>query len=136
MRRLAAAILVLFIVPGLPASQGTPVKVVAHTPGQDEAGVRLTTPIRVQFSAGLDRSTLEGRISLAYSAEDSRERGEPEPPAIAYEIEYTAGDHTLVVRPVDGWLRFREVRFALGEGVRGVDGALVEPFALTFMTGG
>lgn len=113
-----------------------PVTVIAHSPARNEADVQLDTPIRVQFSGEVDPSTVEGWITLAYSAEDSKERGEPEPPAIAFEIEYIAKDRTLVIRPVDGWLRFREVRFALGTGARGVDGAPVEPFVLTFMTGG
>jgi hypothetical protein len=116
--------------------QGTSVTVIFHAPGQNEAGVRLTTPIRLQFSAELDPSTLEGHIALGYSAEDSKERGEPEPPRIAYETEYVRADRAVFIRPVGGWLRFREVRLTLGEGIRSTGGAGLEPFSLTFTTGG
>lgn len=116
--------------------QGTRVTVIFHAPGQDEAGVRLTTAVRVQFSADVDPSTLPAHITLAYSAEDSKERGEPEPPQVAYETEYVRADRALFIRPTGGWLRFREVHLTLSEGIRSIDGAPLEPFSLTFTTGG
>jgi hypothetical protein len=136
--KLFAATVVLLAVAALGAAgaQVERVKVIAHEPGQDEAGVNLTTPIRVTFSAELDRSTLEGQIALAYSAEDSKERGEPEPPAIAYETDYMSEDRTLIIRPINGWLRFRDVRLTLGDGIRGTNGASLERFSLGFTTGG
>lgn len=137
MKSIATTVVLLAAVGlGAARAQVERVKVIAHEPGQDAAGVGLTTPVRVQFSADLDRSTLDGEIALAYSAEDSKDRGEPEPPAIAYETEYVSKDRSLVIRPVNGWLRFREVRLTLGDGIRGTNGASLERFSLRFTTGG
>lgn len=135
-RLVLAPALVICLAAGATGESAASVTVITHSPARNETDVRLDAPIRVQFSADIDPSTLEGQITLAYSAEDSRERGEPEPPKIAYEVEYLAKDRTLVIRSVNGWLRFREVRFVLGGGARGVSGAPVEPFVLRFMTGG
>jgi hypothetical protein len=105
-------------------------------PGQDEAGVSLAAPIRLQFSAPLDASTLTGQITLAYSTEDSRERGEPEPPAIDFSTSYDAADRALIVRPMKPWERFREVRLTLSDGISSVSGERLRPFSLRFTTGG
>lgn len=137
MKTITVTVVLLAVVAlGAARAQVDRVKVIAHDPAQDAAGVSLSTPIRVQFSADLDRSTLDGQIALAYSAEDSKERGEPEPPAIAYETDYVSKDRTLIIRPVNGWLRFREVRLTLGEGIRSTNGASLERFSLKFTTGG
>lgn len=137
MSRIAiSAALVSCLAAGVTGEPAASVAVIAHSPGQNEADVRLDTPIRVQFSADIDPSTLEGQITLAYSAEDSKARGEPEPPRVAYQTEYVAPERTLIITPIGGWLRFREVRLMLDEGIRGADGAPLEPFALRFTTGG
>lgn len=131
-----AAAIVSCLAAGLTGEPVASVAVIAHSPGQNEADVPLDTPIRVQFSADIDPSTLEGQIALAYSAEDSKERGEPEPPAIAFETQYVEAERALIIRPVDGWLRFREVRLTLDEGIRSKAGAALQAFALRFTTGG
>lgn len=117
------------------AQTGT-VEVIFSIPGRGEAGVKLTTPVRLQFSAHLDEATLSDHIWVAYSPEDSRDRGEPEPPAIGFVAEYDGGDRALTIRPTKPWERFREVRVRLDGGIRSADGRPLKPYELTFMTGG
>lgn len=137
MRRATAALAILScLATAALGGQDQPVTVIFHDPGQDEAGVGLTTPIRLQFSADLDPSTFDGHITLGYSVEDSKERGEPEVPTIVFETHYERADRALVLRPVNGWLRFREIRLALGEGIRSRSGAPLQAFTLRFVTGG
>ena len=120
----------------LVAAQAETLEVIFSVPGQDDAGVSLAAPIRLQFSAHLDASSLKDQITLAYSAEDSRERGEPEPPAIDFSTSYDAADRALTIRPTRPWERFREVRMTLGAGIQGASGERLKPFALSFTTGG
>jgi hypothetical protein len=67
---------------------------------------------------------------------DSRDRGEPEPPPIAFTAEYDGGDRTQTLRPSKPWERFREVHVGLGSGNRSAAGASLKPFSLVFTTGG
>jgi hypothetical protein len=112
------------------------VEVIFSDPGPNQAGVALKTPVRLQFSDDMDAATFDGRVRLAYSAEDSRERGEPEPPVIEFEVTYVGADRALTIRPRESWLRFREVRLRFLDGIRGVSGAPLRPFELAFTTGG
>jgi hypothetical protein len=123
---------------GVPAVTGQPevAEVIFSDPGPNQAGVALKTPIRLQFSANMDAATFDGRVRLAYSAEDSKERGEPEPPAIRFDVTYDPADRALAIRPREPWLRFREVRLLLLEGIQGTSGAPLRPFELVFTTGG
>ena len=91
-----------------------------HLPRQDEAGVSLRTPIRLQFSADLDAVDAgRSNVTLEYSTEDSRDRGEPEPPAIRFTAAYDGKDRSVTIQPSAPWERFREVRLHLTDGVRG-----------------
>ena len=135
-RALVILTLAASLAPSAMAVQAGAVEVIFATPGADEAGVSLSTPIRLQFSAHLDASTLTDQIALAYSPEDSRERGEPEPPPIDFSTRYDGADRALTIRPTKPWERFREVRLTLGDGIRSAAGERLQPFSLTFTTGG
>jgi hypothetical protein len=117
-------------------TQPAPIEVIFHAPGQDEAGVSLRAPVRLQFSADLDVSTLPANVTAEYSTEDSRDRGEPQPPAIRVTIAYDGKDRRVTIQPSVPWERFREVRVRLSDGIRGTSGARLAPFALRFTTGG
>ncbi len=135
-RAVATAGLVAAMTLSLVAAPSEPVEVIFSVPGQDEAGVRLNAPIRLQFSAHLDATTLQDQITLVYSLQDSLERGEPEPPAIEFSTSYDAADRALTIRPTRPWERFREVRLTLGAGIRSAAGEHLKSFALSFTTGG
>jgi hypothetical protein len=122
--------------PAAPPPPPPPLDVVFSSPNEGESEVRLDASIRLQLSRDLDVASLKDRIRLTYSQTDSVERGEPQPPAIAFTINYTPANRGLEIRPVQPLERFRVVRLELLEGVRGPDGAVLRPFTLNFTTGG
>jgi hypothetical protein len=84
----------------------------------------------------VDARSFDKRIRLSYSAEESAERGEAQPPAIAFAITYRAGARALEIRPSRPLERFRHVAVDLLEGIVGTDGSALRPWRLQFTTGG
>ena len=113
-----------------------PLEVNFSSPIEGEADVRLDTVVRIQFSRDVDPASLEKRIRVQYSKEESAERGEAQPPAIAFAVRYDAGTRALVVTPTRALERFRQVTLELLDGIVGKDGAVLQPWKLNFSTGG
>lgn len=113
-----------------------PVEVLFTAPAEGEADVRLAERIRIQLSRDLDPSTLKDRVRLTYSATDSTDRGEAQPPSIAFTMNYTRENRALEIRPEEPFERFRLVTLEILPGVKGTDGGDMLPFKLTFTTGG
>jgi Bacterial Ig-like domain len=113
-----------------------PVEILFTAPAEGEADVRSTERIRMQLSRDLDPATLKDHVRLTYSAADSKERGEAQPPAIAFTTNYTKENRALEIRPAEPLARFRLVKMEILEGVKGTDGGPMKPFTLTFTTGG
>jgi len=113
-----------------------PVEILFAAPAEGEADVRSTERIRLQLSRDLDPATLKDHVRLTYSAADSKERGEAQPPSIAFTTNYTKENRALEIRPSGPLERFRLVRMEILEGVKGTDGGPMKPFTLTFTTGG
>lgn len=113
-----------------------PVEVLFTAPAEGEADVRSSERIRIQLSRDLDPATLQDRVRITYSAADSRERGEAQPPSVAFTTSYTREHRALEIRPAAPLERFRLVKLEILEGVKGTDGGAMKPFTLTFTTGG
>ncbi len=113
-----------------------PVEILFTAPAEGEADVRSTERIRMQLSRDLDPATLKDHVRLTYSAADSKERGEAQPPSIAFTTNYTKENRALEIRPAEPLARFRLVKMEILEGVKGTDGGPMKPFTLTFTTGG
>jgi hypothetical protein len=113
-----------------------PVEILFAAPAEGEADVRLTARIRMQLSRDLDQATLKDHVRLTYSAADSKERGEAQPPSIAFTTNYARENRALEIRPSEPLERFRLVKMEILEGVKGTDGGPMKPFTLTFTTGG
>ena len=113
-----------------------PVEILFTAPAEGEADVRSTERIRMQLSRDLDPATLKDHVRLTYSASDSKERGEAQPPSIAFTANYTKENRALEIRPTEPLARFRLVKMEILEGVKGTDGGPMKPFTLTFTTGG
>ncbi len=113
-----------------------PVEILFIAPSEGEADVRSTERIRMQLSRDLDPATLKDHVRLTYSATDSKERGEAQPPSIAFTTNYTKENRALEIRPTGPLERFRLVKMEILEGVKGTDGGAMAPFTLTFTTGG
>jgi hypothetical protein len=113
-----------------------PVEVLFTAPTEGEADVQLTERIRMQLSRDLDTETLKDRVRLTYSSKDSSDRGEPQPPTIAFTTNYVKENRALEIRPAEPLERFRLVTLEILPGVKGTDGGEMLPFKLTFTTGG
>ena len=111
-------------------------EVLFSAPTADETDVPQDTKVRIQFSRDLDPATLKGRIEVAYSSTQSRERGEPEPPPIVARVGYNPGARVMEITFDPGLDRFRIVEVRLKDGILGTDGAPLKPWLLTFTTGG
>jgi hypothetical protein len=112
------------------------VEVLFTAPAEGEVDVRLTERIRVQLSRDLNPETVKDRIRITYSATDSRERGEAQPPSVAVTTNYVKENRVLEIRPAEPLERFRLVIVEILPGVKGTDGGEMPPFKLTFTTGG
>jgi hypothetical protein len=113
-----------------------PVEVLFTAPAEGEADVRLTERIRMQLSRDLNPETLKDRVRLTYSAAESKDRGEAQPPSIAFTANYTRENRALEIRPTEPFERFRLVTLEILPGIKGTDGGDMPPFKLTFTTGG
>ncbi|HEY8535062.1 MAG TPA: Ig-like domain-containing protein, partial [Vicinamibacterales bacterium] len=113
-----------------------PPEVLFSVPTDGETDVALDTTVRIQFSRDIDPETLPGRVRVSYSAQESAERGEPQPPAIGARLNYREPNRVLEIRFDSPLQRFRTVTVELLEGIRGTDGAPLKPWTLTFTLGG
>ena len=59
-----------------------------------------------------------------------------DPPSVAFTTNYTRENRALEIRPTEPLERFRLVKVEILEGVKGPDGGALQPFTLTFTTGG
>lgn len=113
-----------------------PVEILFTAPAEGESDVRLAERIRIQLSRDLDPATLKDHVRITYSPADSQERGEAQPPSIAFTANYTKENRALEIRPAAPLERFRLIKLEILEGVKGPDGGPMKPFTLTFTTGG
>ena len=118
------------------ARQPDPLEVVFSAPVAGETDVRLTARIRIQLSDDVETATLKDRIRLTYAKVDSVERGEPQPPAIAFAMNYAVDMRAIEIVPSAPLERFREVTIELLDGIRSKRGGALAPWRLTFNTGG
>jgi hypothetical protein len=116
--------------------KGSPLAVTLSSPTEGEADVRLDTVIRIQFSESIDERSLAGRVRVSYSAAESAERGEAQPPSLRFALKYDAGVHAVIITPAERLERFREVHVDLLEGIVSVAGSALKPWRLRFTTGG
>ena len=113
-----------------------PLEVDFSVPVEGEADVRLDATIRIKFSRDADPSSFDQRIQLAYSKDESAERGEAQPPALSFTTSYSSTTNVLEITPRPGLERFRQVQVNLLAGIVGRDGSVLKPWTLKFRTGG
>jgi len=113
-----------------------PVELLFAAPNEGEADVRLDARIRLQLSRDLDPATLKDRIRITYASSESRDRGEAQPPTVAFAATYAKENRALEIKPTQPWERFRTVKVEFLEGIKGTDGGAMAPFTVTFTTGG
>ena len=113
-----------------------PLDVEFSVPVEGEADVRLDAVIRLKFSRDADPASFDNRIRVSYSKEESAERGEAQPPAIAFATAYSSKTQVLMITPKQPLERFRQVQLELQSGIAGKDGSVLKPWSLRFRTGG
>ena len=111
-----------------------PGEVVFSSPTEGDVDVPLASPIRIQFSRGLDPASLTpDRIRVSYLGGGAP--GEPSA-SLPFTFDYDAGPRSIEVRLTNPPERFRTIRVELLEGIRMFDGAPMTPWILTFTVGG
>jgi hypothetical protein len=109
-----------------------PGEVVFSSPTDGETNVGAASPIRVQFSRGIDPPTLNGRLRISYVGGAA-----PSPEALAIDVQtsYDAGTRAVVMRLSKPLEPFRTVKVELVDGVKTFDGGPIKPWSVTFSVG-
>jgi hypothetical protein len=115
---------------------GPPPEVVFSTPTDDENDVASNTAVRIQFSRDIDQATLKGHVRAQYQASPAAAGGAPPAAPLNLTTRYNGANRVLEVRFAQPLERFRTVKVELQEGILGVDGQSLKPWALTFSIGG
>lgn len=115
---------------------GPPVEVVFSAPTTGETDVSPAVRVRIQFSRDIVPESVRAQVRVSYLAEDSKERGEPQPPPLVVTPRYLAGNRVLELSFAEPLVRFRVVKIELLDGIRALDGASLVPWVLTFTVGG
>jgi len=116
-----------------PPVQLDPVQVVFSSPTDGETDVTATGAIRIQFSRGLNESSLAGRLRVSYvgskapSADDT---------GLQFQATYDAANRAVVLKMAQPFEALRTVKVEILDGMKAFDGAPVTPWSLTFSVGG
>jgi hypothetical protein len=115
--------------PNVPAVPLTPIEVVFNSPTEGETDVTATSPIRIQFSRGLNQTSLAGNIRVTYV-------GQQGDAGLEFKSSYDAANRAVQLtfpKPLEA---FRTVKVELLDGIKGFDGAPFKPWTVTFSVGG
>lgn len=115
-----------------PVAPLDPGEVVFSSPIEGEGDVAPTSPVRIQFSRGLNPATLEGRIQARYVGATAPADAAP----LTFEHTYDAATRAIEITFSEPLERFRTVTVELHEGIRTFDGGNVTPWSVTFSIGG
>lgn len=107
-----------------------PLEVVFSSPTPDEIEVPASSTVRVQFSRGLDPSSIAANIRVAYAGAAAGA------PPLQFQQTYDAASRAIQITFTQPLERFSTVRVELLEGLKAFDGGLFTPWTLTFSVGG
>ena len=110
-----------------------PGEVVFSSPTEGEIGVPAASRVRIQFSRGLNPTSLTDRIRVSYVGASAA--ADPQPP-IEFTHAYDGGSQSVEIRFRQPLEPFRTIRIELLEGVTTFNGGPVKSFALVFSVGG
>jgi hypothetical protein len=106
-----------------------PPEVIFSAPIPDDFDFERDAPVRLQFSRDMTAESFRNAVRVRYTAP-----GAPEAPR--FTATYDGGTRSLEIRFAEPLLRFQQVRVDLLEGIVAVDGQPLQPWSLTFTTGG
>ena len=107
-----------------------PIEVVFSAPSDTETEVAAAATVRVQFSRGLAPASVAQGFTVALTG------GAPDTVPPAFRATYDAATRSVELRFTTPLPPFRTVRVSTTDILRGFDGSLVTPWAITFSTGG
>lgn len=116
-----------------PAPPAQPAEVVFNSPSEGETDVTGNSPVRIQFSRGLNEASLAGRIRVTYlgsAAPSATDTG------LQFKTMFDAANRAIEIRFAQPLEPLRTVKLELLEGITTFDGAPVKPWTLTFSVGG
>jgi hypothetical protein len=96
----------------------------------------MGTIVRIQFSRDIDQSTLKNHVKAHYIESQTVQRGEPTTPDAEFTAQYTAATRVLELHFTKPLERFRTVHIDLTDEVLGTDKQPLQPWTLSFDTGG
>jgi len=117
-----------------PTAPLEPVQIVFSSPTDGETDVASAAAIRIQFSRGLNESSLAGHVRVSYLGSTAAAVATPQ--GLMYQLSYDAANRAIVLRLSQPLESFRTVKVEVLDGVKGFDGAPVTPWTLTFSVGG
>jgi hypothetical protein len=109
-----------------------PPRVIFSAPVPEDIDVETTTSIRLQFSRPMDGTSFQARIRVSYAPPSQGQA----PPPPAFTAAYDPGNRSVEIKFKEPLERFHTVKVELLEGIAAVDGQLLPPWTLTFLTGG
>lgn len=114
--------------PAEPPAPLLPGEVVFSSPTAQETGVSLTTPVRLQFSRGLDPASIAANIRVTYVGTTAGDASA----SIPFEPRYDAANRSVEIRFTKPAEAFKTVTVETLAGLKTFDGAPVTPWTLTF----
>ncbi len=105
-----------------------PPEVIFSVPSDEDTDVPPSSPVRIQFSRDLDPATLANRVVVTYLGQEDA--------PIPFKARFDPTNRVLHLTFEQPFERYRIVRVELRAGILGTDGQKLEPYALTFTTGG
>ncbi len=113
--------------PSAPPVPLTPLEVVFNSPTDGETDVLGSAPVRIQFSRGLNESSIAGNIRVTYVGVEG---------AVDFKTSYDAGNRAIAITFPKPLQPFRTVKVEVLDGLKGFDGAPFKPWTVTFSVGG
>jgi hypothetical protein len=114
--------------PAPPPPPPAPIQVVFSSPTPEEVDVLPTAPVRIQFSRGLNPSTVAAGFTVRYVGGEATT-------APAFRTAYDVATRAVELRFAEPLESFRTLRVDTVDTLRGFDGATIEPWSVTFSIG-
>lgn len=114
-----------------PVRAAPPPAVIFSAPLPDETEIPVNVRVRIQFSRDMNPASFENRVRTHYAGAAGAGMAPP-----ASTATYNDGTRSLEIRFKEPLARFQTVVVQLTEGIVAIDGQPLEPWSITFATGG
>jgi hypothetical protein len=113
--------------PSAPPVPLTPIEVVFNSPTDGETDVTGSSPVRIQFSRGLNERSIAGNIKVSYVGVEG---------TVDFKSSYDAANRAIQITFPQRLEPFRTVKVEVLDGLKGFDGAPFKTWTVTFSVGG